>query len=182
MLSCEQNCGCFKLRCCLTHLSPQKDNWCECSCCKQSVKIAPAPVVRIPTPPILPPPRLVQPLPQPPRWAPVPQQQQNVVITVQPISLPRPRIPTPPPRPLIPTSPPRPRKKPVCEDCCSKVPQFLLIILFLFLIILLLFFSFLEVVQIRFVLSCVANDALMNNTQVAIVQNYLKIFQIGLFQ
>jgi hypothetical protein len=43
---------------------------------------------------------------------------------------------------------------------------------------LLLIFFFLEVVQIRFVLSCVANDTLMYSTQVAIVQNYIKIFQI----
>jgi hypothetical protein len=58
------------------------------------------------------------------------------------------------------------------------VLQFLLIILVIFLIMLLLFYSLLEVVQIRFVLFCVVNDTSMNDIQVAIVQNYLKIFQI----
>ena len=179
-MSCEQIFGCCKLRCCPTHLTPKKDNWFECISCKQSASITLTPVVRLPRPP-------------PPSLAPVPQQQQNVVITVQPKSLPppriptpprpriptppRPRIPTPPPRPRIPTPPPRPRK-PVCEDCCSMVLQFPLIILVIFLIMLLLFYSLLEVVQIRFVLFCVVNDTSMNDIQVAIVQNYLKIFQI----
>jgi hypothetical protein len=170
-MSCDQIFGCCKLRCCPTHLTPKKENWFECISCKQSASITLTPVVRLPRPP-------------PPPLAPVPQQQQHVFITVQPKSLPppiihtppRPRIPTPP-RPRIPTPPPRPRK-PVCEDCCSMVPQFLLIILVIFLIMLLLFYSFLEVVQIRFVLFCVVNDTSMNDIQVAIVQNYLKIFQI----
>jgi hypothetical protein len=45
-------------------------------------------------------------------------------------------------------------RKPVCEDCCSMVLQFLLILLVVFHIMLLLFYSLLEVVQIRFVLFC----------------------------
>jgi hypothetical protein len=35
----------------VVHLYPKKDNWFECISCKQSARIAPAPVVRIPTPP-----------------------------------------------------------------------------------------------------------------------------------
>jgi hypothetical protein len=54
------------LRCCPSHLSPQQYNWCERSCCKQSARIAPAPIIVQPIP--LPKPRIPTPPPRP--WIP----------------------------------------------------------------------------------------------------------------